>query len=568
MLPPTEKPSENPKPRVNPESIYPTVDRSANKPSPTSSGPEHPAESIKSNFFSTFWSELAVFILGLCGMAILGLLLGATFNETLVSHSHQYFGGLADAISAIYILPILTFFFIIAAMVGSNWWLAFYPIVAFGWAQEFVDMDITKLLAGYVPASPPDGHPQYFEYMIAVMFSYVAVQAVAGPAHTLYKNRRRLFSKNKRVILVTNVSFLGIVFVLFGTVAIAGKPLYIGQQRTRAAVYIPSSDRFFGEPSNDFELHYGEATKQYDGTYQQADEVKVTPLKEWWNRDTPTVCGTNYVTTLYPGQKPANEYKKTPAGATYAQAIFDANGSQPAVKSQAYKEYRYCFVVGYQRYDLVRSDRVGTEYLSKYPAESVVDAFVSAKAYLPGCTETKQASYCQASDKANNQQLSKESQQKYRSPSSTGQTPIPGLKTPTTNPLAYKEIGRLTITEWGVSFALTDEIKDAYYVKSPNSKDGDTMAIGLRSYDNDLCFAGIRASPGRVLKGDGVASIRRHKLPDIKGDSNNYFSGVVVGDYAYGLTGSVNSCATSLGKDEAFKTSLNDVFDWSTVTIK
>jgi hypothetical protein len=565
MQPQTNKPL----PRPDPESIYPTI---ADRPGSKSSGvtPSLPKvqKSSDRNFWHGFFQDLVMFLAGLLLMGIVGLILGAVFNELLASHSHEYFGTLGDAIDFIYVLPIVTLFFIIAAISAHNWWLVFYPFIAFGLAQDYVHAYVTKLLAGYIPALPVDGHPQYFEYMIAVTLSYISVHAVAGPLRKIYKNREAILSKQQTPIVLTNVIFLALVGAFVGVVSIASKPLYASQQRARTAVHIPNTDKFFGETRDDFELHYAEPTKQYDGTYQETDEVLTGAVQKWWSKDAHEVCGDQYSTTIHPGQVVKNEYKKTSSDITYATAVFDANSSQPAVPSSAYKEYRYCFVVGYQRYDLIRSDSRGAAYLEKYPAETVIDAIASAKPYVPACSDDKKKPfYCTANDNTQNKLLSEELPQRYKQFDTSKAGVLPGIKTPTTNPKAYKSVDQLTVAEWGISFPLSEEIKDAYYVKTTDN----SVTVGLRAYDNDSCFAGKRTTRDRDLIGDGVAYLTRTKVSDPRNtQSNTYISGIVVGDYVYGLYANANLsfCARSLGKDDAFKDKLRDVFDWAAVNIK
>ncbi len=317
----------------------------------------------------------AHFVLGLLGMGLVGLALGATINVGLMSHSREPFGLIGDYISLFYALPVaLVAMGIVTAATGRRVYLA-YPFVAFVVAQPIFYADFTRWLAGWVPIVAPQGRPDWVVCMVAVALSYMACYAVERPSTWLLESEEASSPTLAWTAFIPTVAVLAVA-------AFAGSPLLHAQQRSRAAIHVPDSGALLGEPDTEYAVH---ARGTSAANADNRDEVTTYPLEKWWERDARTACG-----ALARGRSSsavvAYAYKRTANGVPYGDAVIDAMGSNPPTPEAAYHEYLACFVVGYRRYVLRRDDLGGGRHLRTYPTGAIVDAVASGGAYWPACT--------------------------------------------------------------------------------------------------------------------------------------------------------------------------------------
>lgn len=491
---------------------------------------------------------LAAFVVGLLAIGFIGFIFGATFNFRLVSGHGQYFGALQNIIYLELFVPIATLIFGVIALVRKNVLFLFYPVIAFFLAGILRTAAFTELATGYIPALPPANNPDYITCLIAVTLAYTLVQAYIWPLRQAITTRHMRSEYEKKTFMISS----GLLILVIGVCGLAqtySKPLLIAQQRSRALVHIPSSDSLIGRPDSEYTLY-----QQEGASFIDVGGVINKPVLKWWDRNTRDVCGNQIISSAHPGQVRTNSYKTSPGGVLYATAVFDDNASKPAVPTTAFKAYSYCFVLGYQQYTLVRNDRNGNAaYLQKYPSSQLIDAIAKAPTYIPACLK-KRLMYCKTSDTGPLNQLDT----KYYRHAPSAYVPdslLPAVTTPTADKNAYKQVGKLSIPAWSISFPLSTETQDAY----PVQKNGDEFIIKLHSLDSQSCF-----------DGEGVAYLMRKPLSGIQKTANHTIHGQIVGNYVYSLYGNADLgfCVSRSNLTSAQATKLNDAFTWAEANIQ
>jgi hypothetical protein len=509
------------------------------------------------SFLGIFSAQLAGFIASSIGIGIIAIVFGLTFNEAIVSHRTQSFGLLADYLSFYYVIPVVVIVFGLIALATKNFVYLLYPILAFYLAEDIYYTHINYFFGGYIPLLEPDKHPGFNAYFTAIVISYLTIHASVKPITKIIGQVRHP-SLDKSQIMLANGIILVIGSIAVLVLSFAGTPLYAHQKKARAAIHVPNTSAIFGEPRYDYQLFYAE--KSNSTIYKPYDSVNSSFLQKWWDRDTHNACGDKVTYSLHPGQVVAQQFKQTKGGITYAEAVFAGNGSKPPTVERAYKTHLYCFVLDYQKYSLSRKDGDGSNYIGSHPVEQVIDLIAESPKYYPLCTGKQATFYCKSEDIVKNSKLGEVKTKKYN--------PYAGTPPPVSRS-AYKEVGRLTIKEWGISFPLSEEIKDAYYVPYPGDA-AHGFSIGLHAYGSDSCFAGLRSTSFSDRRyGFGLATLSRINP---KADPNNigpgyYVAGRNIGEYKYFLEAEPNRCAKSLGKDGTFQATFEKVFDWSELNI-
>ena len=235
-------------------------------------------------------------------------------------------------------------------------------------------------------------------------------------------------------------------------------------------------------------------------------------------------------------------------------------------------------MTGASVYTLEIDDIAGLDYLKQYPVTSLIDAITSALPYVPRCSEGKLTPqqykpqwYCTEADKKQAEAIEADSQKRYKVNQRDVVTSAQAAaEAEAAKPKSFPEVGRLQIPEWGISFPLTHQTKDAYIIAdSANPKE---MIIGLRSYDSDTCIAGQRYANGKLTYGFGVAHILRDEtsrlqtLPGFKGTTPSQSGWVTIGEYSYSL--SANSGTACKEMSPEFKRTLSDIFTWAQSQIR
>jgi hypothetical protein len=492
-------------------------------------------------------SLVATFIASLIAIGFIGLIYGATFNWRLISVHGQYFGELQDTINLVLFMPLATILFGVIAIASRNIFYWFYPLVAFFVASTVSSAAVIHLLVGYIPALPPASPPNYLTSLVTVMLAYILVHAFIWPLRHVIRSRKMRTGNEKRVF-AAGMAILLVVLSVCGVVGKYSEPLLISQKRVRAAVHIPGVIGPIGSPQIDYTLYRNEGSAR-----AAVADVMVRPVEKWWDKGARDVCGGQTTTTVYENQSPANKYATTPGGIQYAGAVFDANASKPATATAAFKEYRYCFVIGYQHYILVRNDRgENAGLLQKYASAQLIDTIAKAPSYIIACAVQQLPYYCTNADAEALKKLNSEVVVGYQPPASSA---VPGVTAPTANKNAYKQTGKLSFPQWGINFPLSADIQDAY---STQKKDNE-FVIKLHSLDPNKCF-----------DDDGVAYLMRRALSDIHPSPNTTITGKVVGDYVYSLSGNagLQFCVNRGSIDSAQATKLDDVFEWAEANIQ
>ncbi len=504
-------------------------------------------------------TQIIGYVFGLLGITVVALILGATFNQALVSHSDQYFGILADYSAIIYALPITLLIFGIIAFATRNFLYLAYPIVAFYLGQEFIGTDLVKYLAGNIPAVAPENQPHYFSYLVTVTLCYALLYIGEKPLRSIVMQYRRKTLDN--TTLITNIGILASVSIVGIILSFAATPLYIYQLRERSIINVPNSNIFLGEAKSAYLVTTPAAEINKTKQRSSVGNVNIKPLEEWWNRDIRTVCGDTVSRAAYPGQKVTQEYKTTPRGIQYAESVFQGNTSQPFAKTKQYQIIYNCFVIGYQQYYLERSVLGGRDVLTKYQTGDIIDTIVSGTKVVPGCNGDRAQYFrqCTAEDQKITNKLT---QAKQKADSIL----LPKQNTPpetVLNPSAYIKIDELKIAEWGIKLPLSGEVKDLYY--TPSTKNSLFINGTLRSVADQRCNTNGNA----VVKGVNTVTFAR-KLKteeDTRKDLSITFHtpNKQIGDYLYAVytSGNARSC---LGDERA--RIVQDVLDWATVSIE
>jgi len=415
------------RPRANPNDIYPTPAGSEASSATTSTS--MPAKPFLKQFLEIFGS----FLLGLVGIGLVGFFLGLIVKGPIVSAS-GYFSEFGNALMLIYFVLPLTAFFGIVAYVKKDILFAAYPLAIFAIGGSLVGTDLVNLISGYLPYLKPERGIDYPRAGLLSASVFMAYYALERPLVHILRAKRQPGLSAGRQQAIYGILLAFMVFILV-VVPSGARTLYAAQQRSRAVIRIPNTDQLFGKPATEpfrdsstfgnISIIYAEATQQKDGVYQEVDSVRITPLKEWWNRDSRAGCGASVRFASIPGQVGTYEYKTTPGNVMYAQTVFTRNRSNPPKDSTAYREHYYCFVLDYQRYLVIRSDSNGSAYLEKYPAEHVIDAIAGAQQYVPECVgqgtgssnyEFQTPFYCRPQDSKKLQEAIDSSKKRFVTP--------------------------------------------------------------------------------------------------------------------------------------------------------
>lgn len=502
------------------------------------------------------------YIFGLLGIVILGIILGSTLNEALISHSNQYFGALGDYFSAQYALPVVLAVFGVIAFATKNYTYLLYPIIAFFIGQPLVDSDIVNYISGNIPVAIPDKNPEYFNYLVTTPLVYGALYAIEKPLRNITKKYRS--STLDYTSLVTNIGILITVITIGISFAAISETLYTSQLRERTAIRVPNDKVFLGESKSSYVVTSSASEIRKTKQRSHMGDVRITPVKEWWNRDIHTVCGDVISHSFLPGQEIAQTYKTTSGGFRYAEAVFQTNASNPPAKTNEYRIINSCFVIGYQRYDLERSVLNGKDAMANYKTEDIIDAIFSGSELVASCSlrEGVDLRQCNEKDKKTIDELK-------RAKAEANSIALPRRATANDtiiNMSAYKKVGELKIPEWGIKLPLSEETKDLYY--SPTTKNSQVINGSLRSIADLQCSSG---GGNAVVKGvDTIIFARTLKLEEDtrnRKDSSVSFNAPnkQVGGYLYSVyaSGKAKSC---MGEEQA--RIVDDALKWATVHIE
>ena len=502
--------------------------------------------------FRTFLIQLGV-------VFVIAYILGIVFGNKLTYEvgPYQIFADSYNFLKILMYVSVATIPFGLMGYLVRNFAYVAYPIVAFFVTSALYGSDVVPLIKDLLIGSNA-----------MVVVSYIVAHLLVFPVSLILRGWLRKGEPR----LAHQEANAGYIFLLLGALSIVllvqlSSPLHNALIRSRSLVHVPDNTLSTTLAGNyktiPYRLEYKEATEQRNGTYRVQDDVRVTPVNEWWNRNTRSSCSGSSG-TLYQG----SEIKRTPGGVSYLENSSRESYSSTGAKSTMYTVHRTCFVLGYQTYRIERSDRYGDAYLTKYPIENVIDSIANGESFLPGCNDllNEEFSYCRPSDFVQNTAVFSTAKPPVVSVD-VNKPPIQGVKLPEANPEAYLQTAKLSITEWGVSIPLTTEIEDAYYVMSEET--GKAATIGLRSLDNDVCFAGKRArSDGGKIIGYGLATVYRTKITELPADPRVTMTGIVIGDYVYavGTNANFRSCMASVGDRDPIL--FDDIFDWAATGIK
>jgi hypothetical protein len=332
-------------------------------------------KSDKVPYKQAFIGHITVFILGLVPVFVVALIFGVLFNTLAVSHGHEYMGELTNAFYGPIYLPIATAVFAAFAFITRNWLFLCIPISTYSLGQIIYESDINKYLGGQIPFDMSGAAAYSTVYLVAVILAYILMYSLISPAWKIILLWLKKYD-NFNAQLHSQILILALVaVVVFGMCAV-GPGLYNNQQRSRAAIHIPKTANYVGQPDTTYYLNYKKQTKTA-GSSHEADTVITKPLANWWNTDAQKNCGSSG-TDGY-------QYKKTPKGIEYGMRSIRAQGSQPASQDTYFNTHYYCFVAGNHSYVLMRDDRIGSMDMKDYSSEEVIDAIASSKTYQLGC---------------------------------------------------------------------------------------------------------------------------------------------------------------------------------------
>lgn len=513
--------------------------------------PERKSVARPDSLWRVLLRRLLMLLAGTVAIGLLGLCIGAIAGEGAIAPVNTKFAAFGYVAYFLIVLPIEMALFGAIAYVTKNKLYLVYPIVAYVVAGALQDETIVTLIGGYVPVldTTVSGVYSRVHAAIVVLLAFMVAHMVVSTAgniireYTTYNHTEAPAARQFAVGWI----MLGVVIMLISGVAAAAPALYAAQQRSRAAVHIPSGGQVYGGPAGDiynlqyrsYALLYAEPTQQFDGLYQQQDSVVTSQLSKWWQDDPRKACG--------------GTFAKTKGGVVYAEHKTTKHASQPPKKTTEYHTYAYCFVKGYRVYTLHRSDTRGDAYLQRYPAAQIIDAITTAPAFIPGCEGRKAAFYCQKSDAKANTQLAQTAKAKRTAWPPTDITRQNGALVSQlyVNPRAYTEVGRLQLPGWNVSVPLAAETKDAYAIAAGVNR----FTVNLQSFTTPACTQ------------SGVAYITRTKLSDLVPLPNIQYEGKIIGDYLYSLRGpfaaTPGPCIASATKDAVLIATLEDIFRWA-----
>lgn len=446
-----------------------------------------------------------------------------------------YMAAFANTLMLFIYMPILLLVFGIIAYARKDWVFLGYPLVVFFFAGPIlIESYAAKAIGSQLPfLLRGDSNAALIGILLAYGFLFTLEWSVSRLA------RRGRFKElpPSKATDATSYFIIGCAVILAVALPFFSKSIMQRVAYERAAFRAPQtkdlSTVLVGSKEQALDVRYAEATEQQGGSYRMTDHVAIWPIKQGKSRKTRDACGTS-ITVLE--QRGVMQYQKTASGFEYGTAAIPVvSSSDPSRKTRQFIDYRICFVLDNKMYILERDDRYGDDYLKRYPADLVVDAFYKAKRV-------------------------------------TSTPPLPSIEPFTydkgvvgINPSAYETKGYLDVPEWGIRVPLTTMTKDAYYVKTSKP---DWLRGGLRSKTDSLCAA----NQTRADSEGGLFTIIRSSKAEVQATKEKYKTDFptphkTIGDYLYALSpnGFTNKrCFPNTEEVSVFQ----DILDWATVNIK
>lgn len=411
---------------------------------------------------------------------------------------------------------------------------------------------------------PQDNSWEYkYDLTFVIPFAYIlAFIIVLGVRHLLLM--RIDWKKNG---LATALLLVIMPIGMFYAINTVGKPLLISEQRKVETIYVPDSDRIYG----DVQRVIYEPIKHYAGYYQNSDKISYELIFPSTKRSTEQSCGSSGI-------------KSTKSGHPYVETLekaYKSNSSDRGPQGE-FTRYTYCFVIGSWKYTFLRDDGFdGPAYLNEYPTDKVIDTIYNGAPIVLGCNlnldiyrirnSHLDGDYCNYELVKQANDITQVAEDKFvivceegryvgaSLESRCGQISTNGQESTASQEVTYSEVGNVVIDEWRVSIPLTEETKDMYYIKGSTS---DFMFIGLKKYDSSDCFA------DETIKFVGTLS-RRSKASNQAWQEQNPngtpFEGLDLGDgYLYRLS----VVGENRQADCNIPDTLEDVFDWMQARMK
>lgn len=523
------------RPAINTDQIYPNPGQAASSTTPES-GPEAPIPTLDKpswrDFLIAIMKELGSYFIGLFGLLSVVFVSGYFVGGAMVSRSTEYFGTMQDAISLMFVMPLLLITFGVIGLIRKDWVFLLYPlIVFFVMSPGFYEQSASKAIGLLFPFQI-EGLRSSNAFLATALLSYWALYTTERPLSRILR-RGRFKSGTITGSYIASVIFIYMIGTgAIGTIMYFSPAIIAHKNEERTSVRMPQTDDFISSKAdhtrkNSFIIHYNQLTKQYDGTYSMRDVVSYENIEQGESHATKNSCATdkrNIGNT---------EHKKTAKGFEYITYSLTTNTSNQPQKSNEYSEYRICFVLDSKRYTLMRSDQYGPDYLSRYPTETIIQAFVNTK----------------ASPKLNITPLP---EQKGRQ--SNGSEGI--------NPNGYEKVGYLEIKEWSIRIPLTELTHQSYYA-SPSAPSDSMIKGSLKGVVQQSCGASSSQSTGMFY----IVRVPKQQAQTSRHNTTSFHSpNKTIGDYTYAVyaNGNAKNCFDSQPTTDLFE----DMLDWATVNIE
>lgn len=376
--------------------LAPTSDNPQGNPPPGDSNEGGQPKAQHISLFGVIVYEVGAYLAGLFGILLVVAIMAAPISMGMISHADEYFGGLQDYFSIMYLGPIALVIFGIMALVRTDWIFLLYPVAVFMMVGPFIyDQTITQALALHLPFKIETVRSTN-QYFTAVLISYAIVYTAE---HTLSKlSRRGRFKINGRTPseIITLVSIAVVFMVILGGLFLASPNIVSTYRRSLILVRMPQTKEFNAvaqyATQDSFMIEYPSLDNKDQDRYTTRDSVTFTNIEQGQSRKTEDVCGDRFISN-HTNEAYTVQYTTTPNGLRYGSYQLHPAKSKAADGSmETYTTNYHCFVIDKKKYIIERSEFSDTSRLEAVPTSELIASFKDARAYAlcfeasPNCT--------------------------------------------------------------------------------------------------------------------------------------------------------------------------------------